>query len=53
MAIVFHFKHVRRRRNAGLKISFTGPSDKMSDDCEFGSDMCMMMSDPSVQFGSE
>ena len=29
----------------GLKISFTGPSDKMSDDCEFGSDMCMMMSD--------
>jgi hypothetical protein len=29
----------------GLKISFTGPSDKMSDGCEFGSDMCMMMSD--------
>ena len=24
---------------SGLKISFTGPSDKMSDDCEFGSDM--------------
>ena len=29
----------------GLKISFTGPSDKMSDDFEFGSDICMMMSD--------
>ena len=30
---------------SGLKISFTGPSDKMSNECEFGSDMCMMMSD--------
>jgi hypothetical protein len=30
---------------AGLKISFTRPYDKMSDDCKFGSDMCMMMSD--------
>jgi hypothetical protein len=29
----------------GLKMSFTGPSDKMSDDFEFGSDICMMMSD--------
>jgi hypothetical protein len=29
----------------GLKIYFTGPSDKMSVDCEFGSDMCIMMSD--------
>ena len=28
----------------GLKISFTGPSDKMSDDFKFGSDICMMMS---------
>ena len=28
-----------------LKISFTGPSDKMSDDFQFGSDICMMMSD--------
>ena len=32
-------------QKAGLKISFTGPSDKMSDDFEFGSDICMMMSD--------
>ena len=30
---------------SGLKISFTVPSDKMSDECEFGSDTCMMMSD--------
>jgi hypothetical protein len=30
---------------SGLKISFTGPSDKMSDDFEFWSDICMMMSD--------
>jgi hypothetical protein len=29
----------------GLKISFIGPSDKMSDDFEFWSDICMMMSD--------
>jgi hypothetical protein len=29
----------------GLKISFTGPSDKVYDDFEFGSDICMMMSD--------
>ena len=29
----------------GLKISFTGPSDKVSDDFEFESDICMMMSD--------
>jgi hypothetical protein len=36
----------------GLKISFTGPSDKMSDDFEFGSDICMMMSDD-LQFGTE
>ena len=28
--------------NPGLKISFTGPSDKMSDDVEFGSDICPM-----------
>ena len=27
---------------AGLKISFTEPSDKMSDDVEFGSDICPM-----------
>jgi hypothetical protein len=27
---------------SGLKISFTGPSDKMSDDVEFGSDICPM-----------
>ena len=27
---------------AGLKISFTGPSDKMSGDVEFGSDICPM-----------
>ena len=27
---------------AGLKIYFTGPSDKMSDDVEFGSDICPM-----------
>jgi hypothetical protein len=26
----------------GLKISFTGPSDKMSGDVEFGSDICPM-----------
>ena len=26
----------------GLKIYFTGPSDKMSDDVEFGSDICPM-----------
>ena len=26
----------------GLKISFTGPSDKMSDAVEFGSDICPM-----------
>jgi hypothetical protein len=26
----------------GLKISFTGPTDKMSDDIEFGSDICSM-----------
>jgi hypothetical protein len=41
-------------RHAGLKIYFTGPSDKMSDD--FESDICVMMSDDlqaSVQFGSE
>ena len=31
--------------HSGLKISFTGPSDKMSDDFEFGSDICVMMSD--------
>jgi hypothetical protein len=36
--------------SSGLKISFTGPSDKMSDDFEFGSDICPMTS---VQFGSE
>ena len=30
---------------AGLKIYFTGPSDKMSDDFEFGSDIYVMMSD--------
>ena len=36
--------------NPGLKISFTGPSDKMSDDFEFGSDICPMTT---VQFGSE
>jgi hypothetical protein len=30
------------RLRSGLKISFTWPSDKMSDDCEFGSDICMM-----------
>jgi hypothetical protein len=29
-------------KDAGLKISFTGPSDKMSDDIEFGSDICPM-----------
>jgi hypothetical protein len=28
--------------NTGLKIYFTGPSDKMSDDVEFGSDICPM-----------
>jgi hypothetical protein len=28
-----------------LKIYFTGPSDKVYDDFEFGSDICMMMSD--------
>jgi hypothetical protein len=27
---------------AGLKISFIGPSDKMSDDIEFGSNICPM-----------
>jgi hypothetical protein len=27
---------------AGLKIYFTGPSDKMSGDVEFGSDICPM-----------
>jgi hypothetical protein len=27
---------------AGLKISFPGPSDKMSGDVEFGSDICPM-----------
>jgi hypothetical protein len=27
---------------SGLKISFTGPSDKMSGDVEFGSDICPM-----------
>ena len=27
---------------AGLKISFTGPSDKMSGDVELGSDICPM-----------
>jgi hypothetical protein len=32
-------------QSPGLKISFTRPSDKMSDDFEFGSDMCIMMSD--------
>jgi hypothetical protein len=26
----------------GLKISFTGPSDKMSGDVEFGSNICPM-----------
>jgi hypothetical protein len=26
----------------GVKISFTGPSDKMSGDVEFGSDICPM-----------
>ena len=31
--------------SSGLKISFTGPSDKMSDDFEFWSDTRMMMSD--------
>jgi hypothetical protein len=38
-----------------LYISFTGPSDKMSDDFEFGSNICMMMSDDlqTVQFVSE
>jgi hypothetical protein len=25
---------------SGLKISFTGPSDKMSDDVQFASDIC-------------
>jgi hypothetical protein len=30
---------------SGLKISFTGPSDRMSNDFEFGSDICMMMFD--------
>ena len=30
----------------GLKLSFSGPSDKTSDDFEFGSaDICIMMSD--------
>ena len=29
-------------RSPGLKISFTGPSDKMSGDVEFGSDICPM-----------
>jgi hypothetical protein len=28
--------------HAGLKIYFTEPSDKMSDDVEFGSDVCPM-----------
>jgi hypothetical protein len=28
--------------NTGLKKNFTGPSDKMSDDVEFGSDICPM-----------
>ena len=28
--------------HSGLKISFTGPSDKMSGDVEFGSDICPM-----------
>ena len=28
--------------DSGLKISFTGPSDKMSGDVEFGSDICPM-----------
>jgi hypothetical protein len=28
--------------SAGLKMSFTGTSDKMSDDVEFGSDICPM-----------
>ncbi|CAB4020986.1 ubiquitin 5 [Paramuricea clavata] len=27
---------------AGLNISFTGPSDKMSDEVEFGTDICPM-----------
>jgi hypothetical protein len=29
-------------KSAGLKISFPGPSDKMSGDVEFGSDICPM-----------
>jgi hypothetical protein len=33
---------VETTAGAGLKISFTGPSDKMSDDVEFGSDICPM-----------
>ena len=35
-------KKLLRNASAGLKISFTGPSDKMSDDVEFGSDICPM-----------
>ena len=29
------------RNLSGLKICFSWPSDKMSDDFEFGSDICM------------
>ena len=36
----------------GLKISFTGPSDKMSGDVEFGSDICPMTFDQ-FSFDSE
>ena len=32
----------QQHSNSGLKISFTGPSDKMSGDVEFGSDICPM-----------
>jgi hypothetical protein len=35
----------------GLKISFSGPSNKMSNDFEFRLDICMMMSDD-LQFSS-
>jgi hypothetical protein len=45
MAITVTVSILQKKLSSGLKISFTGPSDKMSDDFEFGSDICIMMSD--------
>ena len=38
---VWHLDRVKKK-SSGLKISFTGPSDKMYGDVEFGSDICPM-----------